>query len=54
MLQKTRHLGNDEVHIVWSEHWRDYRKQHFSYHYTYVFVKKFPLLESFSTFLSKL
>ena len=25
MLQKTRHLGNDEVHIVWSEHWRDYR-----------------------------
>jgi hypothetical protein len=25
MLQKTRHLGNDEIHIVWSEHWRDYR-----------------------------
>ncbi|XP_063845540.1 ral GTPase-activating protein subunit alpha-2-like isoform X2 [Scylla paramamosain] len=24
MLQKTRHLGNDEVHIVWSEHTRDY------------------------------
>ena len=20
-----RHLGNDEVHIVWSEHYRDYR-----------------------------
>ncbi|XP_076041404.1 ral GTPase-activating protein subunit alpha-2 isoform X2 [Oratosquilla oratoria] len=26
MLQKTRHLGNDEVHIVWSEHTRDYRR----------------------------
>ncbi|XP_065562907.1 ral GTPase-activating protein subunit alpha-1-like [Artemia franciscana] len=25
-LQKTRHLGNDEVHIVWSEHTRDYRR----------------------------
>jgi hypothetical protein len=25
MLQKTRHLGNDEIHIVWSEHYRDYR-----------------------------
>lgn len=22
---KVRHLGNDEVHIVWSEHYRDYR-----------------------------
>ena len=21
-----RHLGNDEVHIVWSEHYRDYRR----------------------------
>lgn len=26
LLQKTRHLGNDEVHIVWSEHSRDYRR----------------------------
>ncbi|KAK2706640.1 hypothetical protein QYM36_014625, partial [Artemia franciscana] len=23
---ETRHLGNDEVHIVWSEHTRDYRR----------------------------
>ena len=21
-----RHLGNDEIHIVWSEHTRDYRR----------------------------
>jgi len=26
LLQKMRHLGNDEVHIVWSEHSRDYRR----------------------------
>uniref|UniRef100_A0A0A9X1L4 Ral GTPase-activating protein subunit alpha-1 n=3 Tax=Lygus hesperus TaxID=30085 RepID=A0A0A9X1L4_LYGHE len=26
LLQKTRHLGNDEVHIVWSEHSREYRR----------------------------
>ena len=23
---QMRHLGNDEVHIVWSEHTRDYRR----------------------------
>lgn len=26
MFYQTRHLGNDEVHIVWSEHSRDYRR----------------------------
>uniref|UniRef100_A0A3B5QF74 Ral GTPase activating protein catalytic subunit alpha 2 n=1 Tax=Xiphophorus maculatus TaxID=8083 RepID=A0A3B5QF74_XIPMA len=25
LTKKLRHLGNDEVHIVWSEHTRDYR-----------------------------
>ncbi|XP_050439323.1 ral GTPase-activating protein subunit alpha-1 isoform X2 [Adelges cooleyi] len=25
-IQKARHLGNDEVHIVWSEHSKDYRR----------------------------
>lgn len=24
--RKLRHLGNDEIHIVWSEHGRDYRR----------------------------
>ncbi|KOB76717.1 putative tuberin, partial [Operophtera brumata] len=23
---ETRHLGNDEVHVVWSEHWRPYKR----------------------------
>ncbi|XP_013926576.1 PREDICTED: ral GTPase-activating protein subunit alpha-1 isoform X5 [Thamnophis sirtalis] len=26
LTKKLRHLGNDEVHIVWSEHIRDYRR----------------------------
>ncbi|XP_040303782.1 ral GTPase-activating protein subunit alpha-2 isoform X2 [Herpailurus yagouaroundi] len=26
LTKKLRHLGNDEVHIVWSEHFRDYRR----------------------------
>ncbi|KAJ6655669.1 hypothetical protein lerEdw1_004905 [Lerista edwardsae] len=26
LLIQLRHLGNDEVHIVWSEHTRDYRR----------------------------
>ncbi|CAG8473524.1 8582_t:CDS:10 [Paraglomus occultum] len=26
MVKKKRHIGNDHVHIVWNEHWRDYKK----------------------------
>lgn len=26
MNKKMRHLGNDEIHIVWSEHYKDYRR----------------------------
>ncbi|KAI8622047.1 hypothetical protein BC830DRAFT_1091333 [Chytriomyces sp. MP71] len=25
-VKKKRHIGNDHVHIVWNEHYRDYRK----------------------------
>ncbi|CAI2195105.1 5398_t:CDS:10, partial [Funneliformis geosporum] len=25
-LRKKRHIGNDHVHIIWNEHYRDYRK----------------------------
>ncbi|KAJ3213934.1 Ral GTPase-activating protein subunit alpha-1, partial [Dinochytrium kinnereticum] len=25
-LKKKRHIGNDHIHIVWNEHYRDYRK----------------------------
>ncbi|XP_063299789.1 ral GTPase-activating protein subunit alpha-2 isoform X1 [Pelobates fuscus] len=27
LTKKLRHLGNDEVHIVWSEHTRNYRRE---------------------------
>ena len=26
VLRKTRHIGNDEIHIVWCEHRREYRR----------------------------
>uniref|UniRef100_A0A4W3JR80 Ral GTPase activating protein catalytic subunit alpha 2 n=1 Tax=Callorhinchus milii TaxID=7868 RepID=A0A4W3JR80_CALMI len=26
ITKKLRHLGNDEIHIIWSEHTRDYRR----------------------------
>lgn len=26
LLFQLRHIGNDEVHIVWSEHYRSYRR----------------------------
>uniref|UniRef100_A0AC35TQP1 Rap-GAP domain-containing protein n=1 Tax=Rhabditophanes sp. KR3021 TaxID=114890 RepID=A0AC35TQP1_9BILA len=26
LTQKTKHLGNDEVHIIWTEHYRPYRR----------------------------
>lgn len=26
IFEQARHLGNDEVHIVWSEHSKDYRR----------------------------
>ena len=25
-MKKMRHIGNDHVHIVWNEHFRDYRR----------------------------
>lgn len=27
MNKKMRHLGNDEIHIVWSEHYKDYKRR---------------------------
>lgn len=41
--QKVRHLGNDEVHIVWSEHWRDYRRTIFRTQFADVLIVVYPL-----------
>ncbi|XP_071516520.1 ral GTPase-activating protein subunit alpha-2 isoform X1 [Panulirus ornatus] len=43
MLQKTRHLGNDEVHIVWSEHTRDYRRGIIPTEFCDVLIVIYPL-----------
>lgn len=43
MLQKTRHIGNDEVHIVWSEHWRDYRRGILPTEFCDVLIVIYPL-----------
>ncbi|CAG0893492.1 unnamed protein product [Darwinula stevensoni] len=46
LLQKTRHLGNDEVHIVWSEHTRDYRRGIIATEFCDVLIGIYPLPNS--------
>lgn len=43
VLTKTRHLGNDEVHIVWSEHYRDYRRDILPTDFCDVLIVIYPL-----------
>lgn len=43
VLNKTRHLGNDEVHIVWSEHHRDYRRDILPTEFCDVLIVIYPL-----------
>ncbi|XP_035704350.1 ral GTPase-activating protein subunit alpha-1 isoform X3 [Folsomia candida] len=43
LLQKTRHLGNDEIHIVWSEHSRDYRRDIIPTEFCDVLIVIYPL-----------
>lgn len=43
ILLKTRHLGNDEVHIVWSEHNRDYRRDILPTEFCDVLIVVYPL-----------
>lgn len=46
LLLKTRHLGNDEVHIVWSEHSRDYRRDILPTEFCDVLIVVYPLKNS--------
>ncbi|KAJ8941931.1 hypothetical protein NQ318_013264 [Aromia moschata] len=39
----TRHLGNDEVHIVWSEHGRDYRRDIIPTEFCDILITIYPL-----------
>ena len=43
LITKTRHLGNDEVHIVWSEHSRDYRREILPTEFCDVLIIIYPL-----------
>ncbi|XP_076305803.1 ral GTPase-activating protein subunit alpha-1 isoform X2 [Tachypleus tridentatus] len=43
MNKKVRHLGNDEVHIVWSEHTRDYRRGIIATEFCDVLIVIYPL-----------
>ncbi|XP_050530859.1 ral GTPase-activating protein subunit alpha-1 isoform X4 [Daktulosphaira vitifoliae] len=42
-IQKARHLGNDEVHIVWSEHFKDYRRGIIPTEFCDVLIVIYPL-----------
>lgn len=41
--KKLRHIGNDEIHIVWSEHWRDYRRNIIPTDFCDVLIVVYPL-----------
>lgn len=43
VLNKTRHLGNDEVHVVWSEHSRDYRRDIIPTEFCDILITIYPL-----------
>ncbi|XP_072930014.1 probable Rho GTPase-activating protein CG5521 [Epargyreus clarus] len=43
ILNKTRHLGNDEVHVVWSEHWRPYKRDTLPTQFCDVLIALYPL-----------
>ncbi|XP_050506318.1 ral GTPase-activating protein subunit alpha-1 isoform X2 [Diabrotica virgifera virgifera] len=43
VLNKIRHLGNDEVHIVWSEHNRDYRRDIIPTEFCDILITIYPL-----------
>lgn len=42
--KKLRHLGNDEIHIVWSEHSRDYRRGIIPTEFGDVIIAIYPML----------
>eukprot|EP00795_Rhopilema_esculentum_P002762 gene2762-982_t len=43
IITKLRHLGNDEVHIVWSEHSRDFRRGIVNMEFGDVIIVIYPL-----------
>ena len=42
-VKKKRHVGNDIVHIVWSDHWRGYRLDTMRTQFSFVIIVIYPL-----------
>ena len=47
--KKMRHLGNDEVHIVWSEHYKEYRRTLLATEFCDALIVIYPLPGGSST-----
>jgi len=43
MLSQFKHLGNDEVHVIWSEHSRDYHRGILQTAFADVLIVIYPL-----------
>ena len=43
-VAKKRHVGNDFVHIVWSDHYRDYRCDTMISHFILIIIVIYPLM----------
>ena len=44
MTKRMRHLGNDEIHIVWSEHYREYRRGIIATEFCDALIVIYPLI----------
>lgn len=42
-IHKKRHVGNDHVNIIWSEHSRDYYKNTIISHFNFIHIVIYPL-----------
>jgi len=46
LLRQVKHLGNDEVHIIWSEHSRDYHRGILQTSFGDVLIVIYPLYDA--------
>ena len=53
-LCSVRHIGNDNVQIVWSEHWRDYRTGIISSEFADIVICIYPYRQSASKYYRKI
>ncbi|XP_065324936.1 ral GTPase-activating protein subunit alpha-1-like isoform X2 [Gordionus sp. m RMFG-2023] len=42
---KMKHIGNDEIHVVWSDHFRDYRKSIIPTEFCDILIIIYPVVE---------